>query len=107
MDRGVRVAEFTYPGDPMRIDFSTAATGRELRAFGGTGARSRPGETAGPSRRTPSADGSITRNFSPSTEREPRAGNVRDVRHGLLADKGHRVVPLAGLRKWAHDVAPG
>src|SRR5258708_1489580 len=22
MDRGVRVAEFTYPGDPMRIDFS-------------------------------------------------------------------------------------
>src|ERR1700737_589048 len=27
MDRGVRVAEFTYPGDPMRIDFSYRRNG--------------------------------------------------------------------------------
>jgi hypothetical protein len=25
---------------------------------------------------------------------------------GILAESDIRVVPLAGLRKWAHDVAP-
>jgi hypothetical protein len=45
--------------------------------------------------------------FLAVTEREPARGNVRDqFVSSVLADNGIRVVPLAGLRKWAHEVAP-
>ena len=45
--------------------------------------------------------------FLAVTEREPAQGNVRDqFVSSVLADNGIRVLPLAGLRKWAHDVAP-
>jgi hypothetical protein len=107
MDRGVRVAEFTYPGDPMRIDFSyrrngtrgfvhSVALGRDpgqakLLAFTADAIRGRAGDTE----------------FLAVTEREPARGNLRDqFVAGVLADNGIRVVPLPGLRKWAHDVAP-
>ena len=42
-----------------------------------------------------------------ATERESAPGNVRDqFVSGILAESEIRVVPLAELRKWAHDVAP-
>ena len=31
---------------------------------------------------------------------------VKDLQQHDVAANGIRVVPLAGLRKWAHDVAP-
>jgi hypothetical protein len=107
MDRGVRVAEFTYPGDPMRLDFSyrrngtrgfvhSVALGRDpgqakLLAFTADAIRERIGQAE----------------FLAVTEREPARGNVRDqFVTGVLGDNGIRVVPLAELRKWAHEMAP-
>jgi hypothetical protein len=107
MSRGVRVAEFTYPGDPMRIDFSyrrngtrgfvhSLALGRDpgqakLLAFTAEAIRSRIDHAE----------------FLAVTEREPAPTNLRDqFVTGVLGDNGIHLVPLAGLRKWAHDVAP-
>ena len=107
MSRGVRVAEFTYPGDPMRIDFSYRRNG--TRGFVHSVALGRdPGQakllafTADAIReRVEHAE------FLAVTEREPARGNVRDqFVTGVLADNGIRVLPLPELRKWAHDVAP-
>ena len=107
MDRGVRVEEFTVPGDPMRIDFSyrrngtrgfvhAVALGRDpgqakLLAFTADAIRERAGSTE----------------FLAVTEREPARGNVRDhFVTGVLKDSDIRVIPLGELRKWAHEVAP-
>jgi hypothetical protein len=107
MQRGVRVEEFTAPGDPMRIDFSYRRNG--TRGFVHSVALGRdPGQakllayTAGAIRER------VTHSeFLAVTEREPAPGNVRDqFVSGILAESDIRVVPLAGLRKWAHDVAP-
>src|SRR5580700_1784472 len=107
MQRGVRVEEFTAPGDPMRIDFSyrrngtrgyvhSVALGRDpaqakLLAF-----------TAGAIReRAPHSE------FLAVTERAPARGNIRDqFVSGILGESGVRVMPLGELRKWAHEVAP-
>ena len=107
MQRGVRVGEFTAPGDPMRIDFSYRRNG--TRGFVHSVALGRdPGQakllayTAGAIRER------VARSeFLAVTEREPAPGNVRDqFVSGILAGSDVRVVPLAELRKWAHDVAP-
>jgi hypothetical protein len=107
MQRGVRVEEFTAPGDPMRIDFSYRRNG--TRGFVHSVALGRdPGQakllayTAGAIReRVPHSE------FLAVTEREPARGNVRDkFVSGILAESDVRVVPLGELRKWAHDVAP-
>src|SRR5579864_7256349 len=107
MQRAVRVEEFTVPGDPMRIDFSyrrngtrgfvhAVALGRDpgqakLLAFTADAIRERAGSTE----------------FLAVTEREPARGNVRDqFVTGVLKGNDIRVLPLAGLRKWAHEVAP-
>jgi hypothetical protein len=107
MQRGVRVEEFTAPGDPMRIDFSYRRNG--TRGFVHSVALGRdPGQakllayTAGAIRERIKQS-----EFLAVTEREPARGNVRDnFVSGILAESDIRVVPLAGLRKWAHDVAP-
>ncbi len=107
MQRGVRVEEYTAPGDPMRIDFSYRRNG--TRGFVHSVALGRdPGQakllayTAGAIReRVPHSE------FLAVTEREPARANVRDqFVSGILAESDIRVVPLAELRKWAHDVAP-
>jgi hypothetical protein len=107
MERGARVAEFTYPGDPMRIDFAYRRNG--TRGFVQTVPLGRdPGQakllayTAGAIRgRIEHAE------FLAVTEREAARGNPRDqFVTGVLEENGIRVVPLAGLRKWAHDIAP-
>jgi hypothetical protein len=107
MQRGVRVEEFTVPGDPMRIDFSYRRNG--TRGFVHAVALGRdPGQakllayTAGAIReRVKQAE------FLAVTEREPARGNVRDqFVSGILAESGVRVLPLPELRRWAHDVAP-
>jgi DUF3037 family protein len=107
MHRGVRVEEFTVPGDPMRIDFSYRRNG--TRGFVHSVALGRdPGQakllayTAGAIRERVSHS-----EFLAVTEREAARGNVRDqFVSGILAESDIRVVPLAELRKWAHEVAP-
>jgi hypothetical protein len=107
MQRSVRVAEFTVPGDPMRIDFSYRRNG--TRGFVHAVALGRdPGQAK---LLAFTADAIRARNdhseFLAVTEREPAPGNVRDkFVTEILAGNDIRVVPLAGLRKWAHDVAP-
>lgn len=107
MQRGVRVEEYTAPGDPMRIDFSYRRNG--TRGFVQSLALGRdPGQakllayTAGAIRERLEHS-----EFLAVTEREPARGNARDqfVR-GILEENNVRVVPLAELRKWAHEVAP-
>ena len=107
MRRGVRVEEFTVPGDPMRIDFSYRRNG--TRGFVHAVALGRdPGQaklvayTAGAIRER------LERSeFLAVTEREPARANVRDqFVAGILAENGVRLVPLPELRKWAHEVAP-
>jgi Protein of unknown function (DUF3037) len=107
MDRGVRVAEFTYPGDPMRIDFSYRRNG--TRGFVHSVALGRdPGQAKLLAFTAEAIRGRVDRaEFLAVTEREPAPTNLRDqFVTGVLGDNGIRVLPLAGLRKWAHDVAP-
>ena len=107
MQRGVRVEEFTAPGDPMRIDFSYRRNG--TRGFVHSVALGRdPGQakllayTAGAIREKIRHS-----EFLAVTEREPVRGNMRDqFVSGILSESGIRVVPLGELRKWAHEVAP-
>jgi hypothetical protein len=107
MQRGVRVEEFTAPGDPMRIDFSYHRNG--TRGFVHSVALGRdPGQakllayTAGAIR-----DHMPHSEFLAVTEREPLLGNPRDqFVSGILAESDITVVPLGELRKWAHEVAP-
>jgi len=107
MDRGVRVAEFTYPGDPMRIDFSYRRNG--TRGFVHSVALGRdPGQAKLLAFTAEAIRGRVDHaEFLAVTEREPARGNTRDeFVTAVLEDKGIRVLPLAALRKWAHDVAP-
>jgi hypothetical protein len=107
MQRGVRVEEFTAPGDPMRIDFSYRRNG--TRGFVHSLALGRdPGQakllayTAGAIR-----DRNQHTEFLAVTEREPAPGNSRDkFVSKILEESDIRVMPLGELRKWAHDVAP-
>jgi hypothetical protein len=107
MDRSVRVAEFTYPGDPMRIDFSYRRNG--TRGFVHSVPLGRdPGQAKLLAFTADAIRGRVDHaEFLAVTEREPARGNLRDqFVTGVLADNGIRVMPLAELRKWAHDVAP-
>jgi hypothetical protein len=107
MQRGVRVEEFTVPGDPMRLDFSYRRNG--TRGFVHAVALARdPGQakllayTAGAIREHVKQS-----EFLAVTEREPVRGNVRDqFVSGILRERGVRIMPLPELRKWAHEVAP-
>ena len=107
MQRSVPAAEFTVPGDPMRIDFSYRRNG--TRGFVHAVALGRdPGQAKLLAFTAEAIRGRLENSeFLAVTEREPARGNVRDqFVSSVLADNGIRVLPLAGLRKWAHDVAP-
>jgi hypothetical protein len=107
MQRGVRVEEFTVPGDPMRIDFSYRRNG--TRGFVHSVALGRDPAQAKLLAYTAGAIRERVQHseFLAVTEREPARSNVRDqFVSGILAESDIRVVPLAELRKWAHEVAP-
>ena len=107
MQRGVRVDEYTAPGDPMRIDFAYRRNG--TRGFVHSLAL---GRDPGQAKLLAYTAGAIREHvrhseFLAITEREPARGNPRDqFVAGILKDTGVRVVPLGELRKWAEDVAP-
>jgi hypothetical protein len=107
MQRGVRVEEFTVPGDPMRLDFSYRRNG--TRGFVHAVALGRdPGQAKLLAFTADAIRGSLPHcEFLAVTEREPAPGNVRDgFVSAVLSENKIRVMPLSGLRKWAHDVAP-
>src|SRR5258708_15620841 len=107
MQRGVRAEEFTVPGDPMRIDFAYRRNG--TRGFVHAVALGRdPGQAKLLAFTAEAIRGGLEHSeFLAVTEREPARGNVRDeFVTRVLGDNGIRVVPLAELRKWAHEVAP-
>jgi hypothetical protein len=107
MQRGVPVAEFTVPGDPMRIDFSYRRNG--TRGFVHAVALGRdPGQAKLLAFTAQAIRARLEHSeFLTVTEREPARGNLRDqFVTSVLADNDIRVVPLPGLRKWARDVAP-
>ena len=108
MQRGVRVAEYTTEGDPMRIDFAYRRNG--TRGFVQALSLARdPGQakllayTAGAIReRLPRSE------FLAITEREPARANGRDrFVSKVLEEADVRVMPLgAPLIQWTHQVAP-
>jgi hypothetical protein len=107
MQRGVRVADYTYPGDPLRMDFAYRRNGTrgfvqalplgrdpgqaKVLAFTADAIRARVEHTE----------------FTAITEVDPAR---EDGRHRfvatLLEEKQISVVPLARLRGWAHDLGP-
>jgi hypothetical protein len=107
MQRSVRVEEFTAPGDPMRLDFSYRRNG--TRGFVHSVALGRdPGQAKLLAYTAEAIHGKNSHTeFLAVTEREPERGNPRDqFVSKILLDSEIRVVPLAQLRKWAHEVAP-
>jgi hypothetical protein len=107
MQRGVRVEEFTSPGDPMRLDFSYRRNG--TRGFVHAVALGRDPGQAKLLAFTAEAIREHTKSseFLAVTEREAAQGNRRDqFVSGLLRDNGITVLALPELRKWAHEVAP-
>ena len=109
LERRVNVAEFTFAGDPMRVDYAYRRNG--TRGFVQALALVRdPGQakvlafTAEAIRaKMPKTD------FLAVTEIEPRP--AENPRHrfvtGLLEERGVAVVPLGRLMDWAQKMRPG
>src|SRR5579872_1130932 len=107
MQRGVRVDEYTAPGDPMRLDFSYRYNG--TRGFLHSIALGRdPGQAKLLAYTATAIHEHLSHSeFLAVTEREPARGNARDqFVSEILKESDVRVVPLGELRKWAHEVAP-
>jgi hypothetical protein len=108
LERRVNVAEFTFDGDPMRVDYAYRRNG--TRGFVQALALGRdPGQakvlafTAEAIRaKVPKTD------FLAVTETEPRP--QENLRHrfvtGLLEERGVHVVPLGRLMDWAQKMRP-
>jgi len=106
-ERGFRVDEFTYRGDPMKLDYAYRRNG--IRGFVHALALARdPGQakvlayTAGCIRaRLGSTE------FTAVTESEPRPDNERhQFVAGLLSEQQIQVVPLARLEEYANRLRP-
>lgn len=108
LTRSVRVADYTFAGDPLRLDYSYRRNG--TRGFIQTLALARdPSQakilayTADAIRETISST-----EFVAITEIEPRTQD--NERHkfiaGLLGEKQISLVPLSKLPAWAHQMRP-
>ena len=107
LERRLRVDEFTNPGDPLRFDYGYRRNG--TRGF----VQAMPlARDPGQAKLFAYTAGAIRNHvghaeFLAVTEREVSRANPRDqFVSGVLEESGVRVLPLAALRKWAHDVAP-
>jgi len=107
LERHLRVDEFTYKGDPMRLDYAYRRNG--TRGFVHALPLDRdPAQakalafTAGQIRRR------IERSeFAAVTETAPRAGDARhEFVSGLLAGQGIQVVPLPALTDFVNRLRP-
>lgn len=106
LNRSVRVDEYTYPGDPLRLDYSYRRNG--TRGFAQSLALSRdPSQAKVLAYTADSIREKIEHTeFIAITEMEP---HVQDNdRHkfiaGLLAEKEIPLVPLSQLPVWAHKM---
>jgi hypothetical protein len=108
LERRLRVDEFTYPGDPLRLDYGYRRNG--TRGFVQTLSLSRdPGQakvlafTADAIRQKVAYP-----EFVAITEAEPHPDE--NARHrfvvGLLQERHINVVPLSRLTEWAYQVRP-
>lgn len=105
MDRGVRVDQFTTPGDPFRLDYSYRKNGTQgylhaLALARDTSQAKVLAYTADCIRaKTPHAG------FAAVTEVAPQPGNQRHAFvAGLLASRNIALVPISGLDKYAREL---
>ena len=104
----MRVEEFTYPGDPMRMDYSYRRNG--TRGFVQALALGRdPGQAKVLAFTADAIRAKLPKTeFLAVTEVEPRP--QENARHrfvtGLLAEREIPVVPLGRLAEWAHRLRP-
>lgn len=104
LQRGIRVAEYTYPGDPLRLDYGyrNGAPGfLHALALGRDPAHAKVlAYTAGAVRKhLPDAE------FTAITEVEPSAANPRhQFVAGLLRGQRISIVPLSGIDRFAEDL---
>jgi hypothetical protein len=109
LERRVTVAEFTFDGDPMRIDYAYRRNGTrgfiQALALGRDPAQAKVlAFTAEAVRaKIPKTD------FLAVTETDPRPSEHPRHRFvtGLLEERGVTVVPLARLMEWAQKMRPG
>lgn len=104
LQRGVRVSGYTYPGDPLRLDYGyrNGAPGfLHALALGRDPSHAKIlAYTAGAIRkRLPDAE------FTAITEAEPSASNPRhQFMAGLLREQSISIVPLSGIDKFAEEL---
>jgi len=109
LGRHARVEEFTYPGDPLHIDYTYRRNG--TRGFVQALPLGRdPGQakvlafTADAIRaKLPHSEFVAVSEVSPRPEQNPRHQFVV----GLLEQRGIPVVPLTRLAEWSRQLAPG
>jgi hypothetical protein len=108
LERRVNVAEFTFSGDPMRIDYAYRRNGTsgfvQALALGRD-----PGQAKVLAFTAEAIRAKIPRtDFLAVTEVEPRPSD--NPRHrfvtGLLEERGVNVVPVARLMDWAQKMRP-
>jgi len=108
LERSVRVGSYTFPGDPLRLDYTYRRNG--TRGFIHSLALSRDPAQAKVLAYTADAIRAKTEKteFAAVTEVEPRPeGNERhQFVTGLLREKKIQVVPLSRLPAWAYQLRP-
>ncbi len=107
MDRGFRVEEFTYPGDPMRLDFAYRRNGN--RGFVHALALSRdPGQAKVLAFTAESIRAKLANaEFAAVTETPPqRANTTHQFVARLLGAQGIELVPLSELAGFANRLKP-
>src|SRR5713101_7878333 len=107
MERGVRVAEFTYPGDPLRLDYSYRRNG--TRGFVHALALSRdPAQAKVLAFTAESIRAKLTHaEFAAVTETAPQPGNtIHEFVARLLEGQGIELVPQTGLEGFANRLRP-
>ncbi len=107
MERGVSVVEFTYPGDPLKLDFAYRRNG--TRGFVHALAIARgPGQARELAFTAERIRAKLEQSeFVAITEIAPRPDNERDqfiVR--LLAEQEFRLIPIAQVDRFAEELRP-
>jgi len=107
MQRSVRVEEFTYPGDPLRLDYSYRRNG--TRGFVHAVALSRdPAQAKVLAFTAESIRAKLTNaEFAAVTETAPQPGNtIHQFVARLLEGQGIELVPQTGLEGFANRLRP-
>jgi hypothetical protein len=107
LERSVRIAEFTYPGDPLRLDFAYRRNGTRgfVHALALGRDPSQAKALAFTAERVRTRLASVE--FAAVTEQEPSPQNERHkFISSVLADQQIAVIHLARLEEWANRLRP-